>query len=144
MGRIHRLTLALMAGLSLGLLGAAAPEAYLLFSQNNFEPGLWTIRPLDNATRALMGAQPRQCLGSSEALAHAGFDVRGKQCTHRVVENSIDRLVLIYSCPRAGSGRTEIIRDARNHFTVNAQGVDEQGPFGVYAEYVRSGDCARK
>ena len=134
----------LMAGLGLGLLGAAAPVSYLLFSQNNFEPGLWTIRPLDTATRALIGNNNRQCLRTSEALAHAGFDVRGKLCTHKIVENSMDRLVLIYSCPHAGSGRTEIVRDARNHFTVNSQGVDEEGPFGVYAEYVRSGDCAAR
>ena len=126
------------------LMAAAAPLGYALFAQNNFEPGLWTIRPLDNATRVLLGASTRQCLQSSEALAHAGFDTRGKLCTHKVVENSADKLVLIYSCPRAGSGRTEIIRDARNHFTVNAQGVDDEGPFGIYAEYVRSGECPAK
>ena len=129
------------AGLALMLLAAAAPAGYAIFASGNFEPGLWTIRPLDNATRTLLGAQPRLCLQNSEALVHAGFDPSAQSCTHNIVENGPDKLVLIYSCRGAGSGRTEIIRDARNHFTINAQGVDARGPFGIYAEYSRSGAC---
>ena len=65
----------------------------------------------------------------------------GKSCVHTIVEDTTERATVAYSCRGLGSGRTTIVKDNRNHFTIDAQGIRGREPFAVRQEFKRVGDC---
>lgn len=136
----------IFTGLAFATVAAAAaqPATLQLFGGRDFEAGEYSVAPLDDDSRASMGAAVNACLVSPESLMHAGFAAaNGRDCAHTVVEDTPVRATIAYSCRGLGSGRTTIIKDNRSHFTVDAQGIRGREPFALRAEYKRTGDCAR-
>ena len=75
-------------------------------------------------------------------LLHTGLEeADGRDCAHTVIENTSERATVAYSCRGLGSGRTTIIKDNRNHFTIDAQGIRGREPFAMRQEARRVGDC---
>ena len=73
---------------------------------------------------------------------HVGLEAAdGKSCVHTIVEDTAERATVAYSCRGLGSGRTTIVKDNRNHFTIDAQGIRGREPFAVRQEFKRVGDC---
>ena len=129
-----------------GLVSAAAvaqPAVLQLFSGRDFQPGQFSVSPVGDASRRDGGAVNR-CVISPETLLHAGLEAaNGKNCIHTIVEDTAERATIAYSCRGLGSGRTTIIKDNRNHFTVDAQGIRGREPFAMRQEYKRIGDCGQ-
>lgn len=121
---------------------AAMPLPSLkLFADGMFEPGLWHVEPLDADSRARVPDGQSICLADAGALALAGMAPADSSCVHTIVNDAPDRATITYICKGRGSGRTTIFRDARNHFTVDAQGIAGREPFAMRGEYRRIGDC---
>ncbi len=139
---VQFLRLALVTALCLApaTIHAAAMPPIAVFQNDNFTAGAWKITALDSGSRAYARSHP-PCIASPDPIVHAGYDKPTAHCTHRLVENTPERAVIIYSCRGEGSGRTQILRDGRNHFTVDAQGISGAAPFGIRAEYKRTGRC---
>ncbi len=128
-----RRSLVLAAG-SVFVAAAAAfaqPVALSLFGGGDFQPGAYSVSSAAN-----------RCIISPESLMHVGLEAAdGKNCVHTVVEDSAERATVAYSCRGLGSGRTTIVKDNRNHFTIDAQGIRGREPFAVRHEFKRVGDC---
>ena len=79
----------------------------------------------------------------AELEAYAPLVTRGSYCVvfDTIVEDTAERATVAYSCRGLGSGRTTIVKDNRNHFTIDAQGIRGREPFAVRQEFKRVGDC---
>lgn len=121
---------------------AAQPAGLAIFAGKDFQAGRFSVSPIDEDSRARMGGVANRCLISPETLIHTGLEAAdGKNCVHTVVEDTPDRATVAYSCRGIGSGRTTIVKDNRNHFTVDAQGIRGREPFAMRHEVKRIGDC---
>lgn len=109
----------------------AQPVTLALFGGGDFQPGSYSVSGSAN-----------RCIISPESLMHVGLEAAdGKSCVHTVVEDTAERATVAYSCRGLGSGRTTIVKDNRNHFTIDAQGIRGREPFAVRQEFKRVGDC---
>jgi hypothetical protein len=125
----------LVFGLGSGVALAAVP-ALQIFAGRDFEPGLFAVTPAEG------GEAQNVCVANPEMLVHAGLDAaNGRDCLHTVVEDNGELATVAYSCRGLGSGRTMIVKDNRNHFTVDAQGIRGREPFALRVEYKRVGSC---
>ena len=139
---MRRLLLLVLPLCAAGTAYAAMPLPSLkLFADGMFEPGLWRVEPLDADSRARMPGGQSICIAAPDALAHAGMAPANGSCIHTIVNDAPDRATITYSCKGQGSGRTTILRDARNRFTVDAQGIAGREPFAMRGEYRRVGEC---
>jgi hypothetical protein len=112
---------------------AAQAPSLQLFGSGDFAPGRYSVSGGGDASR---------CVISPESLLHSGLEAAdGKGCAHTVVEDTPDRATVAYSCRGLGSGRTTIVKDNRNHFTIDAQGIRGREPFAMRQELRRVGDC---
>lgn len=130
---------------ALGLFMTAAtaqPVSLQLFGGKDFEPGLYSVSAIDAASKARGNGEPNRCVISPESLLHTGLEAAdGQNCVNTVVEDTAERATVAYSCRGIGSGRTTIIKDNRNHFTVDAQGIAGRTPFAMRQELKRIGNC---
>lgn len=109
----------------------AQPVTLSLFGGGDFQPGSYSVSGGAN-----------RCIMSPESLMHVGLEAAdGKSCVHTIVEDTTERATVAYSCRGLGSGRTTIVKDNRNHFTIDAQGIRGREPFAVRQEFKRVGDC---
>lgn len=124
----------------LGLVSAAAVAqvpSLQVFGANDFQPGLYSVSAAGGGGETL-----NKCVASPETLMHAGLEgADGRNCTHTVIEDTPDRATVAFSCRGVGSGRTTVIKDNRNHFTIDAQGIRGREPFALRQEARRVGNC---
>jgi len=136
---MRRLWVLSIVGLASAAAAVAQPAALQLFGGRDFEPGQFSVSPLDSSR----GGATNKCVISPEILLHTGLEAaNGKNCVHTVIEDTAERATVAYSCRGIGSGRTTVIKDNRNHFTVDAQGIRGKEPFATRQEFKRVGDCA--
>jgi hypothetical protein len=138
---MRRFAIMLFSGAVWALTAGAAPDTLKVFSGGQFEPGRYDIAPAAGGSRAAPAGG--LCIASPEALVHAGLEaVDASNCVNTVIEDTLERATITYSCRGVGSGRTTILLDNRSHFTVDAQGIRGREPFALRQEYKRVGGCS--
>jgi hypothetical protein len=116
---------------------AQAPQLQL-FGSGDFQTGRYSVAAANGG-----GESASKCVASPETLLHAGLEeADGRSCVHTVVEDTPERATVAYSCRGLGSGRTTIVKDNRNHFTIDAQGIRGREPFAMRQEVHRVGECS--
>ena len=95
--------------------------------------GEWTLRIRDD------GSQQRICLRDGKEL----IQLRHRQpgCSRFVVTDAADAIVVQYTCPGNGYGRTSIRREASGLVQIQTQGIYEGAPFSFKGEARHSGSC---
>jgi hypothetical protein len=119
----------LLAGLSF----PAAAEAPSLKVLSDWQAGRWQAGMIGGRTGRPL------CLASPETLVAGGRPRPG--CSYTILENTESNATITYTCPAGRTGRTTIRRDALNIYTIDAQGIDSNLPFGDRAEWRRIGSC---
>jgi hypothetical protein len=109
---------------------AQAPELAML---GTLSKGAWTLRVRDDNT------QQRVCLRSGREL----IQLRHKQpgCSRFVVRDSPTEVVVQYTCPGNGYGRTTIRREGNSLVQIQSQGIIDGAPFSISAEARHNGSC---
>lgn len=111
-----------VAGAALGVLDRIEPGRWELHSRTPGEPPETVCLP--NGRRLIQ-------------LRHPGI-----ACDSYVVEDLPDQVVVQYTCPRRGYGRTHIRRENARLVQIETQGIAQGAPFDVVAEGRRVGSCA--
>lgn len=62
-------------------------------------------------------------------------------CDHLLLENASQSLIVQYTCPGRGFGRTHILRESAQLIQMETQGVADGLPFEFAAEGRRVGEC---
>ena len=95
--------------------------------------GGWDLRIRDD------GSQQRICLRDGKEL----IQIRHKQtgCSHFVVTDEAEVVVVQYTCPGNGYGRTSIRREASGLVQIQTQGIYEGSPFSFRGEARHNGSC---
>jgi hypothetical protein len=95
--------------------------------------GEWTLRVRDD------GSQQRICVRDGKEL----IQIRHKQsgCSRFVSTDEPEAVVVQYTCPGNGYGRTSIRREASGLVQIRTQGIHEGTPFSFQAEARHSGSC---
>jgi hypothetical protein len=95
--------------------------------------GGWTLRFRDD------GTQQRICLRDGREL----IQLRHKQpgCSRFIVTDNAEEVVVQYTCPGNGYGRTSIRREANGLVQVQTQGIYDGTPFSLTGEARHSGSC---
>lgn len=134
LGGLHwhrRWTLAGLAAVSIAWPAAAqAPELAML---GTLTKGNWTLR--DRAD----GTQRRICVRDGRELIQLRH--RDSGCNRFVVEDSSSQVVVQYTCPGNGYGRTTIRRESSGLVQVSSSGIVDGAPFAYSAEGRQSGGC---
>lgn len=110
----------------------AAAEAPELAMLAGLTKGAWVLRDRD-------GSQQRVCVRSGQEL----IQLRHRQpgCNRFIVEDEADHVVVQYTCPGNGYGRTSIRREGPALVQIRSQGIVDGAPFSVEAEARQSGGC---
>ncbi|RDE05757.1 DUF3617 domain-containing protein [Sphingomonas aracearum] len=118
--------------LALALAGvtAAAPRMAALAG---IERGQWQLREAGGAVQTVCVADPALLLQP----AH-----RGAGCSRFVVEDAPASLVVHYTCPGAGHGRTELTVETSRLVHIQTSGIAAGQPFEFDYEARRTGTCA--
>ena len=126
------------ATVGLTLLGATAAYAAVETTSKgvleNLDHGDWAIR--------FRGpGQPGEhiCFDGGRQLIqirHADLS-----CKSLVIKNSPEELIVQYTCPGKGYGRTNIRRETSRLIQIDSQGIAQGLPFAFAAEARRVGDC---
>ena len=95
--------------------------------------GGWDLRIRDD------GSQQRICLRDGNEL----IQIRHKQtgCSRFVVTDEAEQVVVQYTCPGNGYGRTSIRREASGLVQIQTQGIYDGTPFALTGEARHSGSC---
>jgi hypothetical protein len=95
--------------------------------------GAWSLRDRDD------GSEQRICVRDGREL----IQIRHKQagCSRFVVRDDADEIVVQYTCPGNGYGRTSIRREANGLVQVQSQGIIDGAPFSISGEARHSGAC---
>jgi hypothetical protein len=111
-------------------LEAQAPELAML---DGLAKGAWDLRVRDG------GVQRRICLRSGREF----IQIRHRQagCSHIVVQDGADEVVVQYTCRGNGYGRTSIRREGSSLVQIRSQGVEGDTPFVFSAEARHTGPC---
>jgi hypothetical protein len=124
-------TVAGLAALTLAWPAAAqAPELAML---GTLAKGNWTLR--DRAD----GTQRRICVRDGRELIQLRHREGG--CNRFVVEDGSSQVVVQYTCPGNGYGRTTIRRESSGLVQVSSSGIVDGAPFAYSAEGRQSGGC---
>jgi hypothetical protein len=109
---------------------AQAPELAML---GTLSKGAWTLRIRDDSS------QQRVCLRSGREL----IQLRHKQsgCSRFVVRDSPSEVIVQYTCPGNGYGRTSIRREGSGLVQIQSQGIIDGAPFSISAEARHNGSC---
>ncbi len=99
-------------------------------------PGEWAV------ARSADGDGIRVCLADPAMLMQ--WEHRGKPCERTILNSTIDRAEVQYSCPGGGFGTSRMQVLTPRSIKVDTQGIADGLPFG-YALYARRvGDCRPK
>lgn len=129
--------LALGMAFLLTVAAAAAPAAGLPIP--DFQPGLYRVTPVDPDSRA--SEKPRFiCAASPSSLLHLRHG-NAAGCQNQLVQPGTNRIVVNYSCPAHGWGRSELRREIPGLYQLDTQGINGREPFAMRAEIRRVGDC---
>ena len=101
---------------------------------DQLEAGRWELRGGDGA------APQRICLPNGRRLIQLRHP--GLACDSFVVAGSPREVVVQYTCPGRGYGRTQIRRETNRLVQVQSQGIVDGRPFEFSAEARRIGDCS--
>ncbi len=102
---------------------------------DRLENGLWELRDLRNESVVRASV----CVGDRLLLAQPQH---GAAACRRVVISSNEReMVVHYTCPSAGFGRTTIRYETPRLARIESQGIFRHAPFGFRAEARRVGPC---
>lgn len=128
---VFRLAAMLVAGASVAFPAAAqAPELAMLAG---LQKGAWTLRIRDS------GEQQRICLKDGRELIQ--LQHRQPPCRSFVVSDQPDQVIVQYTCPGNGYGRTSIRRESHGLLQVQSQGIHNGTPFSFSGEARFAGRC---
>ena len=95
--------------------------------------GEWTIKNRD-------GSPDRKiCVRTGEELIQLQHG--NQACSRFVVEDSLNRITVQYTCPGNGYGRTNIRKETGALVQIESQGIASGLPFQFAAEARRTGTC---
>lgn len=127
----RRWALAGLATLTLAWpVAAQAPELAML---GQLAKGNWTLR--DRAD----GSQRRICVRDGRELIQLRHREGG--CNRFVIQDGSDEVVVQYTCPGNGYGRTTIRRESNGLVQVSSNGIVDGAPFAYSAEGRQTGGC---
>ena len=111
-------------------LEAQGPELAML---DSLAKGAWTLRIRDD------DSQQRVCVRDGREF----IQLRHRQpgCSRVVVRDGTDEVVVQYTCPGNGYGRTTIRREGSTLVQIQSQGFESGTPFSLSAEARQSGTC---
>ncbi len=123
-------------GLAAGLFACAAPvlaggQALVMLDQ--LAPGSWEFR--DRAGNPVQ----RLCVRSGRELVQLRHP--GPACATYVIDDRPGEVVVQYSCPGRGNGRTHIRRETSRLVQIDGTGIADGLPFEFAFEARRTGDC---
>lgn len=95
--------------------------------------GGWNLRVRDD------GSQQRVCVRDGREFIQIRHKQRG--CSPFVVQDDADQVVVQYTCPGDGYGRTTIRREGPGLVQIQTQGIKDGTPFSISAEARHSGAC---
>jgi hypothetical protein len=123
-----------IASLAAGAMTAGASAGGVAPSLlNGLNEGEWELRLRDNS-----GVQ-RLCLADRSRLIQLRH--QDLPCDHIVIDNQPANLVVQYTCPGRGFGRTTIRRESAQLVQLESQGIANGLPFDFTAEGRRAGPC---
>ena len=134
--RFYRTTLLKAGALSLGALLVAMPteaQAPGLAMLGTLTKGAWTLRDRDD------GSVQRICVRDGREF----IQLRHKQpgCSPFVVRDDPGEVVVQYTCPGNGYGRTSVRRESSTLVQIQSQGIIDGGPFSITGEARHAGSC---
>lgn len=113
-------------------------HAPMVIAGGTFTPGLYRIAPVGRDNQA--DPDRKLCAATPEALIRLNHsDATG--CSDRFVQPGSDRVVVTYSCPARGWGRTELRRETAELYQIDTQGFEGRIPFATRVEARRIGAC---
>lgn len=124
---------ALAGAAALALAWPAAAQAPELAMLGQLAKGNWTLR--DRAD----GSQRRICVRDGRELIQLRH--RDGSCNRFVVEDGSSQVVVQYTCPGNGYGRTTIRRESNGLVQVSSTGIVDGAPFAYNAEARQAGAC---
>ncbi|MBB4641128.1 DUF3617 domain-containing protein [Rhizorhapis suberifaciens] len=109
-------------------------QAPVPLALQSLEKGAWEAAPRasEEKVRNICLGDPRQLL----QLHH-----QRKHCTFHVVEDRANSVIVHYSCPGAGQGRTMLRIETSRLVQIHTQGVASGAPFALAYEARRKGEC---
>jgi hypothetical protein len=128
---ISRSTLC-VAGAALAAVPIAALSAELAML-DSLTKGEWTLRVRDD------GSVQRICVRNGRELVQLRHRQSG--CSRFVVQDGADEVVVQYTCPGNGYGRTSIRRESNGLVQIQSQGIYGGAPFAFSGEARHSGRC---
>ena len=95
--------------------------------------GTWTLRLRDG------GAEQRICVRDGNELVQIRHKETG--CSRFVVKDSAEEVVVQYTCPGNGYGRTSVRKESNGLVQIQSQGIVNGAPFSFSGEARHSGAC---
>ena len=121
-----------------GLLGAfAAPvsgQGPTLAMLDGLQKGAWELR-----IRGDSGKSRNICLRDGRQLIQLRH--KAGKCSRLVVEDKPNQVIVQYTCPGNGYGRTRIRRETPQLVQIDTQGIVDGSPFAFAAEARWVGHC---
>lgn len=121
------------AGAVLAVAAPAFGGGPALAMLDQLEGGKWELHERSGQTRLICVPGGRQMI----QLRHPGAP-----CSPVVIEDTSGQVVVQYTCPGRGYGRTQIRRETNRLVQIESQGVVDGYPFDISAEARRVGSCA--
>jgi hypothetical protein len=109
---------------------AQAPELAML---DGLAKGAWTLRNRDD------GSQRQICMRTGREFIQLRH--RGSGCSRFVVRDGPSEVVVQYTCPGNGYGRTSIRSEGSGLVQIQSQGIEGGTPFAFSAEARHVGSC---
>lgn len=109
---------------------AQAPELAML---DGLAKGAWTLRIRDD------GSQRQICARTGREFIQLRH--RGSGCSRFVVRDGPNEVVVQYTCPGNGYGRTSIRSEGNTLVQIRSQGIEAGTPFAFSAEARHVGSC---
>jgi hypothetical protein len=127
------------AGIALAaVLLAATPGSSMQGADSplaRIEPGRWELRDANNEA-VLRGTV---CVGDPGLLAQVQHG--DAPCSRVVISANARQMVIHYTCPATGFGRSTLLFETPRLLRVDSQGIHQGAPFGFRAEARRVGAC---
>jgi hypothetical protein len=118
---------------ALAVLAPAVSQSAELGMLDALTKGQWTLRTREEATPL------RVCVRTGRELIQLRHTQSG--CSRFVVEDGPNEVVVQYTCPGNGYGRTSIRRESNNLVQIQSQGIDNGAPFSFSGEARHTGRC---
>ncbi len=100
---------------------------------DQLEGGKWELRERGGQSQQICVPSGRQLI----QLRHPGA-----QCNSFVIEDGPAQVVVQYTCPGRGYGRTQIRRETNRLVQIDSSGIVDGFPFDLSAEARRIGACS--